>query len=623
MRSFPVITGFGGINPAGRSSGFHGYRRLVFDALSTEKQQRTLQNLAGLCNTNASDADKLLAATLIRRLEDSYFDVDAVPYHQQAALQGDEREGLVFTMRRKHLPDPIPESWELTPGEGDSMQVKVTDKLDVMLGALRVSEVQAAGQLPGGFDPASTYNSRNHPRALQMTVFGASDAIQSLGMDWDTLQQLVPADQISVYAGSCLSQLDYNGNGGMLQARLLGKKVTSKQLALGLNEMPADFINAYLLGNLGTTGHSNGACATFLYNLRNGIRDIRNGQARIAIVGTSEAGLVPEVFDAFATMGALATDASLRKLDGLSAADMPDYARACRPFSDNSGFTIAESAQFIVLMDDKLALETGATIYGGVNDVFVNADGYKKSITGPGLGNYITLSKAAAATANIIGEKRLSEASFVQAHGTGTPQNRVTESEILSTVAKAFGIESWPVAAIKSYVGHSVASAAGDQLMACLGVWNEGILPGILTIEGLADDVERAHLDYLLAHRELKNTDMDAAIINSKGFGGNNASASIIAPHIVSAMLEKRHGKSAFTEHRKRNEKVAEAAAEYDDATCRGEHRTIYRFDHNVLGSEALEVSRTGMKVNGYANTISLQVPDYYADMLEDPGSSE
>ena len=59
-----------------------------------------------------------------------------------------------------------------------------------------------------------------------------------------------------------MSQLDYNGNGGMLQARLLGKKVTSKQLPLGFSDMPADFINAYVLGNVGSTGTSLGACAT-------------------------------------------------------------------------------------------------------------------------------------------------------------------------------------------------------------------------------------------------------------------------------------------------------------------------------------------------------------------------
>ena len=112
------------------------------------------------------------------------------------------------------------------------------------------------------------------------------------------------------------------------------------------------------------------------------------------------------------------------------------------PFADNSGFTVAESAQFIVLFDDQLALETGANIYGAVNDVFVNADGHKKSITGPGFGNYLTMSKAVAATRNVIGEQRLREATFVQAHGTGTPQNRVTEAAILNKVASTFGLKN-------------------------------------------------------------------------------------------------------------------------------------------------------------------------------------
>ena len=183
-----------------------------------------------------------------------------------------------------------------------------------------------------------------------------------------------------------LGQLDGNGFGGMLQARLLGRKVTSKQLPLGYAEMPADFINAYLLGNLGTTGTNVAACATFLYNLRQGIRDIQTGSHRLVIVGTSEAPLVPEIFEGFANMGALADDAGLRGLDGLGSEDQPDYRRACRPFGHNCGFTLAESAQCIVLCDDELALELGCNILGSVNDVFINADGHKKSIASPGLG---------------------------------------------------------------------------------------------------------------------------------------------------------------------------------------------------------------------------------------------
>ncbi|MCG8415774.1 MAG: beta-ketoacyl synthase, partial [Pseudomonadales bacterium] len=611
MARLPLIVSFGGINPAGRGSGFNAYRRLIFDKLSSAQQLTTLQNLATLTGKlrqqdgswidgSGSTVEleaylqalqpELLTGTLIRKLESEHFDTEAVTYHQKAQLQATDQQ-FSFTLRKKQLPSPVPDNWQVTAGVDGNHVTITTDSLSAMLPAARESEVKSAGQLPTGFDPASTYSSRNHPRALQMTVFGASDAIQALGIDWETLKQLVPPDQISVYAGSCLSQLDYNGNGGMLQARLLGKKVTSKQLPLGLNEMPADFLNAYLLGSLGTTGHSNGACATFLYNLRQGIRDIQSGSHRIAVIGTSESSLVPEVFDAFTTMGALASDASLRELDKLAADCEPDFRRACRPFAENSGFTVAESAQFIVLFDDQLAMETGANVYGAVNDVFVNADGHKKSITGPGLGNYLTMAKATSATKNIIGEERLRHATWVQAHGTGTPQNRVTEAAILNKVAGTFGISDWPVAAIKSYLGHSVASAAGDQLLTSLGVWKDGILPGILTTHNLAADVEDSNLDFMLQHREVDPLQIDAVLINSKGFGGNNASASVLAPHVTQRMLTKRHGAKVMQQYQERNAKVQEQTADYINATNRGDNRTIYKFDHNVLDASALEMS--------------------------------
>lgn len=637
MARLPIIVSFGGINAAGRGSGFHAYRRLIFDKLQTDKQLGVLQNLAALTGklvekdagwTDAAGNQielesylramqpELLAGTLIRKLESNHFDTESVPFHQKALMNSPDR-GFSFTLRKKQLPSPIPQNWQVTAGDDDDNVRVTTDSVAAMLPTSRESDVKAAGQLPSGFDPASTYSSRNHPRALQMTVFGASDAIQALGIDWESLKQLVPPDQISVYAGSCLGQLDYNGNGGMLQARLLGKKVSSKQLPLGLNEMPADFLNAYLLGSLGTTGHTNGACATFLYNLRQGIRDIQSGSHRIAIIGTSESSLVPEVFDAFTTMGALASDASLRELDGLAADRGPDFRRACRPFAENSGFTVAESAQFIVLFDDELALETGANIYGAANDVFVNADGHKKSITGPGLGNYLTMAKAAAATRNIIGEDRLRNATWVQAHGTGTPQNRVTEAAILNKVAATFGISDWRVTAIKSYLGHSIASAAGDQILSSLGVWQDGVLPGILTTQALAADVERSNLDFLLQHQEVDAEQTDAVLINSKGFGGNNASASILAPHVTQKMLSKRHGSQAMQQYLERNARVQENTADYIAATNRGDNRTIYKFDHNVLDASALEMHDKSIGITGITKPVSLDLTNPYKDMCD------
>jgi acetoacetyl-[acyl-carrier protein] synthase len=381
--------------------------------------------------------------------------------------------------------------------------------------------------------------------------------------------------------------------------------------------MPGDFVNAYLLGNLGSNGTNVAACATFLYNLRHAVRDIQTGSHRVVVVGTSEAPIFPESIDGFVTMNALADDASLRKLDNLAEGAEIDYRRACRPFSDNTGFTLGESAQFIVLFDDKLALELGANILGAVNEVFINADGHKKSITSPGLGNYISMAKATAATQNIIGQEALRYRTYIQAHGTGTPQNRKTESHILNKVATTFNLDKWPIAAIKSYVGHSVSSSAGDQMAAALGVFNDGIIPGILTINNIADDVSKERLEFLTEHRNIGVKNIDATIINSKGFGGNNASASILAPHVAEKMMKQRHGKKVLGEYYKRHEEVAEATRQYDHSTTEGKNNVIYKFDHNVLGSEEIDISQDSISISKIEKKISLQLKNNYEDMCE------
>lgn len=639
MARLPVITGFGGINAAGRSSGHHGYRRLVIDALPKSQAQATYHNLAALTGQLKKQDGKWLdrvgseiqldsylsqlapalrQGSLIRELENNLFDPNRLPYNRNVSLGSASDKPLQFEMRRKDLPSPLPAGWTVNDAQSKGqVSVSASENLEIVLQSARETAVHSAGQLPSGFDPAQLYPARNHPRGLQLTVFAASDAINSMGIDWEVVKQKVAADQIAVYAGSGMGQLDYNGSGGMLQARLLGKKVSSKQLALGYAEMPADFINAYLLGNLGTTGTNVAACATFLYNLRQGIRDIQSGTHRVVLVGTSEAPLVPEIFDGFATMGALADDASLRQLDRLTDEQSPDFSRACRPFGNNAGFTLAESAQCIVLFDDELAMELGANIYGGINDVFINADGFKKSIASPGLGNYISMAKAAAATRNIIGQKGLAKRSYVQAHGTGTLQNRQTESHIINQIAESFGIQHWPVAAVKSYIGHSLASSSGDQIAASLGVWAEGIIPGILTVDEIADDVSHSNVDFLLQHKDVGKQSMDAVIINSKGFGGNNASASMLAPHIVEKMLTRRHGEKAISKYKSRNESVAQASLEYDTSTQEGENRTIYKFDHNVLGSESIDLADGKLAVTGLAPQISLELENPYSDMCE------
>ncbi len=620
MSRLPVIVGFGGVNPAGRSSAYHGYRRMVIDALDSERQDRTYAALAALMKLPAETSEDtrqfVRDHTLIRRLETNLFDATSIPLHKRAAITGAGTEAITFSTRRINLPDNLPAEWQVRAIDDDRVEVTVEGDLDVMLNDTRSSRVLAAGQLPTGFNPESLYQSRSHPRGLQLTVFGASDALNSLGITWDEVKKRVPADQISVYASSAMGQLDVNGSGGMLQAGLNGKRVSARNLPLGLAEMTADFVNAYILGNVGTTGANIGACATFLYNLRQGIQDIQSGKYRAVLVGGSEAPLTPEVMEGYRTMGALAEDEALMKIDGLNEGE-PDHRRACRPFAENCGFTLSEGSQFIILFDDELALELGANIYGSVADVFINADGFKKSIPGPGIGNYVTVGKAMGIIRSILGDDSLRHRSYMQAHGTSTPQNRVTESHIFSELAGSFGIEKWPVAAIKAYIGHSLACASADQLVASLGVWHDGIIPGIVTSQTIADDVHIDNLDFMLEHREIDPTAVDSVFINSKGFGGNNATAAVLAPHITRQMLEKKHGKDALVQHAKLNEAVNERIAAYDDSMIAGENSAIYQFGVGVIEGEELKITSSSISIPGQENEVSLDVPNPYSDFTD------
>lgn len=617
MKRLPVIVGFGGINSAGRVSFHHAYRRLVIEALSETDRGTTYESLAtlmGLEDSGAAATRSFIDShTLIRRIE--LFDPDRVLVNRAARLHATEPgEPFRFMMSKRYLPEQVPGDWRVDAVNDSEVRVTVPGRLDVFLPDTRTSRVSSAGQLPTGFNPGSRYQSRNHPRGLQLTVFGASDAVRSTGIDVQTLRDAVPPEQVAVYSGSAMGQLDNDGYGGMFQNPLLGRRPTSKNVPLGLNEMPGDFINAYVLGSAGGTAGIIGACATFLYNVRAGCNEIMSGRKRIALVGNAEAPVVPEVIEGYRTMGALMEDEQIMALDGTRT---PNHRRACRPFSSNGGFTVAESAVYTVLMDDELALSLGARILGSVPGVFVNADGYKKSIPGPGIGNYLTVGRAMGLARAILGEDGLKHRTHMQAHGTGTPQNRVTESHILDELARINGIEAWPVGAVKAYVGHSMAPAGGDQLAAVLGTWAHGWLPGITTIDHIADDVHHDHLDLPLQHRELDGERLEGAFINSKGFGGNNATGFFLSPDATTRMLTKRWGQARMTEHQHAREAVEERAAGYDQRADHPDTGAIYRFGEGVVDGADLTITPTEIRIPGFAKPVSLTPDNPFPDMCD------
>lgn len=620
MNRLPVIVSCGGYNAAGRSSGNLAYRRMIYESLSSSQQRQTLTALAGLMSIDAEVGNESLQArvlegTLVRKIESDVIPPQLMKFGHRVQLNqvSDAVTPISLRLSAKDVPNPLPAGWRIAQDLGTKVEVEIVSGVDALVEVPQTLPVQSAGQLPQGFNPGAHYRSIHHPRGLQLAVMGASDAVNSLGIQWKDIVRHVRPDEIAVYSSSVMSQLDENGFGGLMLGRTRGRRVSSKQLPLGLNTMPADFINAYVLGSVGVTGGVTGACATFLYNLRAGIEDIKSGRRRVVMVGSSEAPIVPEVIDGYSAMSALATDEDLRKLDGTSDVD---YRRASRPFGENCGFTLAESSQYVILMDDTLALELGAPILGSVPGVYVNADGYKKSISAPGPGNYITLASAVAQARELLGDGAIQTRSFVQAHGSSTPHNRVSESLILDKIADVFGIKDWPVAAIKSYVGHSLGPASGDQLGASLGTFEHGILPGIKTISSVASDVHSKRLSISNRDQELGCENALIAFLNSKGFGGNNATATILAPSVTRSMLTQRHGQKVWQRYHELHEGVQTAIGEYYASAARGKLNAIYRFGEGLIDEEAVAIDTDQVQIPGFPNALKLKGGEGFEDLV-------
>ena len=573
MPNLPVIVASGGINTAGRSSQRHAHNRLVINSIDIEARKRTIKALGAMMDSDIED--EILARTLVRRIERPHFDPSAVAINHRYRI--DEVHGVV---------NLSPDGFTTSRAQNALRGLSSGDT--ILVPTEREFDVSVAGQLPMGFDPGALYTSRNHPRGLQMSIYAMSDALADLGLNWDQLAGSLPPDAVSVYVSSSMGQLDEAATGGMMTAGHRGERVSAKNCPLGFAEMPGDFINAYVLKSLGHTGPALGACATFLYNLQRGVDDIKWGRARIAVVGASEAPIIPELMDGYVAMGALATDKELRQLQGVGEEGLIHYRSACRPFGDNCGFVMGESAQVMILMDDTLALEQGAPILGAVPFVSVHADGAKKSIPGPGAGNYLTMVRAAQAARDILDEASFKRDGLVMAHGTGTPQNRTSESAIFSRVAQALSVDDWRVSAIKSHTGHSLGAAAGDQTSALLGIWESGWIPGIGSIDKLADDVAIDRLSFAL--RDVETADCSYALVNSKGFGGNNATATVLSPEASLKLLQRRHSTGAVSQWQIANEAVEQSRKDIETARLSGDWQPMYRFNEGVLSDEDIRV---------------------------------
>ena len=248
MKPIPLIVGFGGLSAAGRSAFHIAYNRLVIEEIDKSDKLQTFASLAIMMNLvnyekeqfytlekkkisleeiEQKYGDYIKKNTLLRKIPKKEFAKDSIFQNSKIKITSSAFQQIKAFSQNQSLDIPV-------------------EEIEVFLPTKKPSKVMCAGCLPTGFEAANHYPSLHHPETIQLAILGVSDALHSIGIDWEEIQQLVSPDAIGVYCGSCSGAMDPAGNGGLLQAAFEGKRPSSKMMPFSMMNMISDFINAYV-----------------------------------------------------------------------------------------------------------------------------------------------------------------------------------------------------------------------------------------------------------------------------------------------------------------------------------------------------------------------------------------
>ena len=142
-----------------------------------------------------------------------------------------------------------------------------------------------------------------------------------------------------------------------------------------------------------------------------------------------------------------------------------------------------------------------------------------------------------------------------------------------------------------------MGSAGMDQLWGALGAMETQNCSGICTIPKLADDVFTENLDFYLQDQAF-DKQKDVVIINSKGFGGNNATASVASENLTMSLIGKRYSKADISKWKAKRESILENREVERNKAINGSIEPIYEFDKDVLDLADLEVKKNHIKTS-------------------------
>ncbi len=365
-----------------------------------------------------------------------------------------------------------------------------------------------AGQIPlgdsgdGDFNPDDWVAPKDRRKMGQFIVYAmaaAGEAIEDSGWRPDTEEE---RERTGVMIGSGIGGLDVIQDGTLNLERNGPRRLTPFFIPASLINLASGQVSiAY--GFKGPNHAVVTACSTGAHAIGDAARLIQLEDADVIVAGGAEAAICRIGVTGFASARALSTGFN----------DAPE--RASRPWDrDRDGFVMGEGAGIVVLEEYEHARKRGATIYGELVGYGLSGDAHH--ITAPpedGNGGYRSM-KAALKRARMNPD----DIDYINAHGTSTPVGDEIEHD---AVKRLFGNAAWSLSmsSTKSAIGHLLGAAGSVEAIFCIKALNGGTVPPTLNLDNPSDGCD---LDLVPHHA--KERRVRAALSNSFGFGGTNAS---------------------------------------------------------------------------------------------------
>lgn len=360
---------------------------------------------------------------------------------------------------------------------------------------------------------------RDFDESAYYDVKGCFDKKEAKRMDTFVKYAVVAAHEAMEDAGTDFSDIDPYRAGVIVGSGIGGIDLTLSEYDKYLEKGPgriSPFYVPMMISNMaaGTISMKTGfrganydittACATGTHSVGEAFRKIKDGYLDVCIAGGTESARMEFTYGAFANMKALT------KCDNLEKASIPFD-------KDRSGFVLGEGSGVLILEEYEHAKARGAKIYAEVAGYGATCDGYHMTSPMPSgeaaaMGMTLAMQEAGVTPAEI---------SYINAHGTSTGLNDKYET---AAIKLAFGDEAKNVKinSTKSMIGHLLGAAGAVEAIVTAKAVQEGFIHATV---GLVNPDEACDLDYCKDGNI--EQEVNAALSNSLGFGGHNATICI------------------------------------------------------------------------------------------------